>query len=272
MMRVSRRQLLQALGASGAAAGIGFAAYTSGVGRGRAVVTRTLVPVAGLPRALEGLRIGLLSDTHCGRFLPASEVTAAATILRDQSPDLVLLAGDYVSFADRSMVAPCADALAVARARFGVFAVTGNHDPEPTVIAEFERRGIQVLRDQCTSILARGERISLGGLRYWSNKTADVGQLFRNANGFPVLLSHDPRRFRQAAQTGVPLVLSGHTHGGQVVVPWLGAPAAARFPVVSGLARRDKTTLYVSRGLGTVYLPIRLNCPPEIAVLTLTRA
>ncbi len=67
----------------------------------------------------------------------------------------------------------------------------------------------------------------------------------------------------------IPIVLSGHTHGGQVVVPGIGAIAAQKFPVVAGVARRDRTTMFVSRGVGTVYVPVRVNCPPEVAVLTL---
>ena len=87
-----------------------------------------------------------------------------------------------------------------------------------------------------------------------------------------VLLAHDPRRLTEATALGVPLVLSGHTHGGQVVLPVVGALAAQKFPVVAGLARRENTTMFVSRGVGTIYLPVRINCPPEVAVLTLQPA
>jgi len=76
----------------------------------------------------------------------------------------------------------------------------------------------------------------------------------------------------QAATLGVSLVLSGHTHGGQIVPPGLGPIAARKFPVAAGSLRRERTTLYVSRGLGTVFLPIRFNCPPEVNLLTLVRA
>ena len=79
-----------------------------------------------------------------------------------------------------------------------------------------------------------------------------------------ILLAHDPRRLTEAAALNMPLVLSGHTHGGQVVLPAVGAVAARKFPVVAGLARQDRTTLFVSRGVGTVYVPIRVNCPPEV--------
>jgi predicted MPP superfamily phosphohydrolase len=139
------------------------------------------------------------------------------------------------------------------------------------VKAEFEKRGIRVLRDEHEVIEVRGEFVSIGGLRYWSRRVEDVRRTFRGSRGFPILLAHDPRRLNQAAEASIPLVLSGHTHGGQVVIPGLGAPAAARFPVVHGSARRRDTTLFVSRGVGTVVLPLRINCPPEVVILTLAR-
>jgi predicted MPP superfamily phosphohydrolase len=270
-MRVSRRHLLRTLGASGVVAGAGFGSYGYVYERHRISVTRKTVPVSNLPPALRGLRVGLLSDIHHGEFMPAEDVSAAAALLRAEQPDMIVLAGDYVTWSDRAAVVPCAQALAPLRAPLGVFAVIGNHDPEPTVNAVFEAHGIQVLRDEHAHVSARGEAIVVGGLRFWSTKTADLERLFQHASGFPILLAHDPRRLAQAAQLGLPLILSGHTHGGQVVIPGLGAPAATRFPVVAGLGRRGNTALFVSRGLGTVMLPVRLNCPPEVAILTLER-
>jgi predicted MPP superfamily phosphohydrolase len=85
------------------------------------------------------------------------------------------------------------------------------------------------------------------------------------------LLAHDPRRIVEAAALGVGVVLAGHTHGGQVVLPGLGAIAARKFPVAAGRLRLKATEMFVSRGVGTVYLPVRVNCPPEVAVLTLRR-
>jgi predicted MPP superfamily phosphohydrolase len=87
-----------------------------------------------------------------------------------------------------------------------------------------------------------------------------------------VLLAHDPRRLAEAAAMNIPLVLSGHTHGGQVVLPIAGPVAAQKFPVVAGIGRRGGTTMFVSRGVGTVYVPVRINCPPEVAILTLQPA
>jgi predicted MPP superfamily phosphohydrolase len=86
-----------------------------------------------------------------------------------------------------------------------------------------------------------------------------------------LLLAHDPRRLVEAAGLNVPAVLSGHTHGGQIVLPGVGAIARARFPIVAGSGRRENTTIFVSRGVGTVYVPVRINCPPEVALITLRR-
>ena len=132
-------------------------------------------------------------------------------------------------------------------------------------------RGVQVLRDARTRLTIKGEPIDLVGIRYWTKRGADIAALTRGATGTVVLLAHDPRRLADAATLHIPLVLSGHTHGGQVVLPVVGAIAAQKYPVVAGFGRRGRTTMFVSRGLGTVFVPVRLNCPPEVAVLTLTR-
>jgi uncharacterized protein len=96
--------------------------------------------------------------------------------------------------------------------------------------------------------------------------------VLRGADPSVILLAHNPLRLAEAAALSVPLVLSGHTHGGQIVLPGLGALAARNFPVIAGVGHREHTTIFVSRGVGTVYVPVRLNCPPEVALLTLERA
>jgi predicted MPP superfamily phosphohydrolase len=84
-----------------------------------------------------------------------------------------------------------------------------------------------------------------------------------------MLLAHTPKRLIEAASLSIPVMLSGHTHGGQIVLPGLGPFAAREFPVVAGVGRRENTTVFVSRGVGTIYLPVRVSCPPEVAILTL---
>jgi len=257
--------------AAGGAAAIGAGLYGVVIEPRRLGITRATLLVAGLPRALAGLRIGLASDLHHNESA-AGMVAAVTAALQAEAPDLIVLAGDYVTWSNRQAVAPCAAALDPLRPPLGTFAALGNHDPESTVKAEFEARGIHVLRDEHEDLDVRGEPVSLGGLKYWSRKAEDLQRTFRGARGFPILIAHDPRRLNLAAEAGVPVVLSGHTHGGQVVLPGVGAPAAARFPVVHGAARRRHTTIFVSRGVGTVVLPVRINCPPEVVILTLARA
>jgi hypothetical protein len=271
-MGMTRRLALQTLAGGGLAAVAGLGTYGVAWERHRLQVTRSALPVRGLPPALEGLRIGLVSDLHLSAWVSRSEVAAAADRVTAERPDLILLAGDYVTWSSRDEVPPCAEALRSLSAPHGVFAVTGNHDPEATVTAAFGARGIPVLWDEHANLRVRGEEVALGGVRYWTRKPEELDQVFRGSHGFPVLLAHDPRRLAQAADLGIPLVLSGHTHGGQIVIPFVGAPAAARFPVAAGLARARHTTLFVTRGVGTVIVPIRLGCPPEVAILTLARS
>ncbi|MBI2188888.1 MAG: hypothetical protein HYU37_17450 [Acidobacteria bacterium] len=95
--------------------------------------------------------------------------------------------------------------------------------------------------------------------------------MLRKATDTVILLAHDPRRLTEAAALDVPAVLSGHTHGGQVVLPGVGALARRRFPILAGSGSRENTSIFVSRGVGTVYVPVRINCPPEVAMVTLTR-
>jgi len=134
------------------------------------------------------------------------------------------------------------------------------------------QNGVHVLKDARTRLTIRHETIDLVGIRFWTKRQADIAPLVRGAAPMTVLLAHDPRRLTEATALAVPLVLSGHTHGGQVVLPLVGAVAAQKFPVVAGLARRENTTMFVSRGVGTIYVPVRINCPPEVAVLTLQPA
>ena len=136
--------------------------------------------------------------------------------------------------------------------------------------AELARRGFTVLKDKRTRVTLRGEGLELAGIRFWTRRASDIHErVLKNASDTVLLLAHDPRRLTEAATLNVPAVLSGHTHGGQVVIPGFGALAKARFPILEGLGRQANTSIFVSRGIGTVYVPIRINCPPEVAIVTL---
>jgi predicted MPP superfamily phosphohydrolase len=266
---VSRRAALNTLMAGGAGAIIGGGAYGVAYARHQIQVVRATVPVSGLSPGLDGLRIGLITDLHHSEMVPARDVVRAASLMMAERTDLIVLGGDYVTWGDRDYVGPCSEALAGLHAPYGVFAVVGNHDDDRDMPAALASHGYEVLRDARTTVPVRGERIDLVGVRYWTRRHRDIAKLVEGAASPVILLAHDPRRLDEAAALNVSLVLSGHTHGGQVVLPGVGAIAARKFPVVAGAGRHGKTSIFVSRGVGTVYLPYRLNCPPDVSVVTL---
>jgi predicted MPP superfamily phosphohydrolase len=257
-------------------AGVGAVAGTGGYGylyaRHQLELTNATVPVTGLPPALAGFRIGLLTDVHRSRWVSEGDVARAVATLMQERPDLIVLGGDYVTWGDRQFVGPSAEALKPLSAPHGVFGILGNHDDDHAMPAALGRNGVQILRDARTRLIIRNETVDLIGIRFWTRRPSDIASLAHDTAPTTVLLAHDPRRLAEAARLQIPLVLSGHTHGGQVVLPWVGAIAAQKFPVIAGIGRRDQTTIFVSRGVGTIYVPVRINCPPEVAVLTLQGA
>ena len=271
-MAITRRAVLGTLVASSVGAIAGFGAYGFFDERHRLTVLREDVPVLALPPALAGLRVGFLTDIHRSRWVPHDDVMHAVGLVMNEQPDLIILGGDYVTDRDRRYMEPSAEALRPLSAVHGVYGVLGNHDDDHDMPAALTARGVQVLKDARTRVTIRGEAVDLVGIRYWTKRAADIAAIAHGATGFVILLAHDPRRLTEAASMKVPLVLSGHTHGGQVVLPVAGAVAAQKFPVVAGIGRRDQTTMFVSRGVGTVYVPVRINCPPEVAILTLRPA
>jgi predicted MPP superfamily phosphohydrolase len=269
-MGISRRGALKALVAGSVGLGTGTLAYGMAYERHHIRRVEHDLPVIGLPRALEGLRIGLITDIHHSETVSADDVSRSVALLRDSRPDLIVLGGDYISFGDRRHVGPVAELLApLAVAPHGSFAVMGNHDDDREMPAALQQQGFAVLRDQRTSVSINGETLDLAGLRFWTRRPSDLARVLRGTSGTTILLAHDPRRLTEAAALDVQLVLSGHTHGGQVLLPGVGAIAGRKFPVLAGTGREGNATVFVSRGVGTVYVPVRINCPPEVAVLTL---
>jgi predicted MPP superfamily phosphohydrolase len=271
-MSITRRAVLKTLVGAGAAVTTGAGAYGFFDERHAVGLTDVTLPVNGLPPELVGLKIGLLTDVHRSSWVSADDVDRAVRTLMDARPDLIVLGGDYVTWGERSYVSPSAEALSPLNAPHGVFAILGNHDDDHDMPAALTAHGVTVLKDSHTTISIRNRDVTLAGIRFWTRRARDIATVVGNAAGTVILLAHDPRRLTEAAALKIPLVLSGHTHGGQVVLPVLGAVAAEKFPVVYGTARQGGTTLFVSRGLGTVYVPVRVNCPPEVAILTLTPA
>ncbi|MCA1561534.1 MAG: metallophosphoesterase [Acidobacteria bacterium] len=266
---LSRRDVLKTAAAAGIGLITGAAAHGFLYERHQIEVTRETLRVSGLPDAHAGLRIGFLSDIHRSQTVPHAMIETAVRLLMAERPDLIVLGGDYVTWGDRRYVAASAEALAPLSAPHGVFAVLGNHDDDRDMPMALSARGFAVLRDARTQISIRNEALDFVGIRFWTRRVEDLTRLLRGASSNVILLAHTPKRLIEAAALSVPLMLSGHTHGGQIVLPGIGAVAAREFPVVAGSGRRDNTAVFVSRGIGTVYVPVRLNCPPEVAVLTL---
>ena len=264
-----RRRVLKGLAgvALGAATGAGVHGFV--YERHHLELTRATFPVSGLPEALRGLRIGVLTDIHRSQTVSHEMVATAVRMLMAEKPDLIVLGGDYVSWRDQRYVDPAADALAPLSAPHGVIAILGNHDDDREMPAALAAKGFTVLKDARTRLAIRGEVMDVAGIRYWTYKISEIAHVMRGTVPHAILLAHTPKRLIEAQQLAVPAVISGHTHGGQIVLPGIGAIAAREFPVIAGIAQRQGTTIFVSRGVGTVYIPIRINCPPEVAILTL---
>jgi uncharacterized protein len=277
--RLGRRDVLKGFAAVGVGIVTGAAAHGHLYERHHVDVTRTDVRMAGLPDALSGLRIGFMTDLHRSETVPHSLIELAASLLMAERPDLIVLGGDYVTWGgdyvargDRHFVEPSADAVSTLSAPHGVFGVLGNHDDDRDMPAALAVRGVEILKDARTRLTIRDQPLDLIGIRYWTTRAHDIAALARGAAPASILLAHNPSRLKEAAALSLPLMLSGHTNGGQIVLPGFGAVAGRNFPIIAGQGARANTTAFVSRGIGTVYVPIRLNCPPEVVVLTLKPA
>jgi predicted MPP superfamily phosphohydrolase len=213
---------------------------------------------------------------HHSRLVSIGEVLRVVELAQSVKADLIVLTGDYTT-AYRRYIEPCAEALGELNAPEGVWAVLGNHDhyTDPQLTARaLERVHINVLNNANTVIRRGGETLQLAGIDDWSwNGTDWPRALYGLDQKFPtVLLSHQPRVLDVAEAEKVSLILSGHTHGGQLSLPFIGAPArfgGEDFKYLRGLYERAGTQLYVSRGTGVIGLPVRFGARPEIAVIRL---
>jgi predicted MPP superfamily phosphohydrolase len=228
-----------------------------------------------LPNALHGLRIVQISDIHHGLFLPKEWLSEAVRQANRLDPDIIALTGDFVTYSRRN-IGPAAEVLGRLRARFGVYAVLGNHDfrvDPDAVTSALRRQRIEVLRNRHVSLRFGSASLYLVGVDDYGYG-ADLRRAIRGVprDAATILLAHNPRVIHLASRHGVSLVLSGHTHGGQVNLPLLGtvygrSPERLRYKV--GWDRMGMTQIYVSRGIGTIVLPWRLRCPAEISHLEL---
>jgi hypothetical protein len=230
--------------------------------------------LAKLPRAFDGFRIVQLSDVHHSPFTSREQIERAVETANRLKPDLIALTGDYISH-DRQYATPCAELLGRLRAEYGVYAVLGNHDhwTDAALITDlFRAEGINVLINQGMRFELRGAAFWLAGVDDTMVGLEDLPLALAGSSDdeMKLLLAHNPIILRRAARAGVDLVLSGHTHGGQVAIrSERGASARVRRRPIQGLCRQNGTQIYITRGLGTVILPIRYGCPPEVSLLEL---
>lgn len=245
--------------------------------RRRWVRVRTLeISVPGLGASFEGYRIAQLSDLHIGGLGPRRRAARWVTRVNALDVDLVALTGDYVT-SGTAFHHDIAAVLTELRARDGVFAVLGNHDyfgdGEP-MISMLREGNVTVLRNEHRTISRGGDRLVVAGVDDTYTRRADIARALRGRDaGLPVVaLAHDPQLFTELVRCGVALVLSGHTHWGQLALPF----AAERvnlsrltYRYHAGLHSSGASTLYINPGLGTTGPPVRLGAPPEITVLRL---
>src|SRR5688572_25097186 len=203
-MLLTRRAAIKGLLVTGIGAVTGATTYGVAFERHQIGVTEATLPVSGLPPSLDGLRIGLLTDVHHSNMVPAEDVAAAVSLVATESPDLIVLGGDYVTFADRAFMDPVAELLAPLQAPHGVFAILGNHDDDREMAAALARRHIQVLRDARTRLTVHGESLDLAGIRFWTRKPDEIARVLRGAAETTLMLAHDPRRLNEAASLNVP--------------------------------------------------------------------
>jgi hypothetical protein len=225
------------------------------------------------------LRIGFVTDTHIGPAIRAVDVDRALSLLSTASPDLLLLGGDYICESPR--FAP--DAAAVlgehaASTPYGAVAVLGNHDyscDAPRLTSLLERQGIRVLRNEAARVETPSGGLWIAGIDDAILGFPDVAHAFAGVppDAATVALWHEPDWAAETARYGPLLQLSGHSHGGQVRLPFLGniaAPSGGR-RFVSGLNHAAGMPIYTSRGVGVFRPPIRFRCPPEVTLITLHR-
>jgi uncharacterized protein len=278
-LSLTRREFLKRAAAAGLVGAVGVSGYGGLVEAWDYELTETVVRVKGLPDRFDGFRIAQVSDVHHGRLVPIEEVRRVVELANSARADMVALTGDYTTSL-RRYVEPCAEALAELRAPGGVWAVLGNHDHNtdgPLTREALRRRGVEVLTNENTTLRRGADVLQLAGADDWGWGKADFARAVRGLDPSrpTLMLAHEPMALDVPETRGVSLILSGHTHGGQVALPLLGSPAAyvwKHLKYLRGIYESEGTQLYVSRGTGMIGVPVRLGARPEVAVIQLRKA
>lgn len=273
----SRRAISVLLALGGVVLGAAVAWYARFVHPYR---LRTGHEVFELPRnhaELDGLTIAFVTDTHIGPHFAATDLEPVIAHLRELQPDVLLLGGDYICESPRFMAdAAVAIAEMVKTARFGAWGVLGNHDLaniRERIVEPLREIGVRVLENEAARVVTDRGELWIAGIADAMLAKPDLARTFANipADAAAILLWHEPDLAPLAARYTPMLQLSGHTHGGQVRLPRLGAIALPRLGrnYVGGRYLVGAMPLYVSNGIGMYRPPVRLNCPPELTVIHL---
>jgi predicted MPP superfamily phosphohydrolase len=247
-------------------------------------VTRQVIQIRNIPPSFEGATIGVVSDIHSSPSMTKESMDVYVKELMGLNPDLIVVTGDFVN-SQTEEVLPFAEAFGALKAPLGVYGVMGNHDfytSRPEFVArEVTKCGIELLRNEGVTLQRGADSIALLGIDDTGRPEHASSMMAAARQGAPrpdtsLLLSHRPYFLAEASARNVDLMISGHTHGGQIVFARLGdisiTPAQLFSPYVWGKYTKGNTQMFVTRGIGTVGLPVRMNCPPELVLLTLTRA
>lgn len=283
MSFLDRRKFLKLSAAAGLVA---LAADSTLIEPNRPRLVRQDIALRRWPASLNGFTIGLISDFHYDAYFSVHPLKAAIGIVNDLHPDLIALTGDFISTpmvgSPTSQVhyaEPCAQWLKQLHAPHGVWAVLGNHDAfsDPDRVTDaLTSHGIPVFANQSIAIEKNGARFWLSGVDDVLEGAPDLAGTLKKipSDEAVVLMAHEPDYADDVARYPVDLQLSGHSHGGQVrfpFVPPLFLPELSH-KYFQGLYKVRELTLYTNAGIGTVNLPIRFNCPPEVTLLTVRRA
>lgn len=237
-------------------------------------VEQLTINLPRLPKKFDGWRVVQLSDIHHSPFTNTDQIEESVRIANELKPDIIVLTGDYVSH-EAEYVAPVAEMLGKLTAPHGVFAVLGNHDhwTDAEMLTDlFRAENIKVLINEGFHFEIDGEAIWICGVDDMMVGLHDLDLALAGAreDEFKFLLCHNPAILRHAERKGVDFIVSGHTHGGQIRLRQneenLIMPRNRR---ASGLLEKGDTQIYISRGIGTVVLPVRYQCPPEVSLLEL---
>jgi predicted MPP superfamily phosphohydrolase len=272
-----RRQLLVGAAMAAPAAVLGYGMF---IGRRQFQLKEVELAVPGLHPDLDGLRIAQLSDIHLSPFLSRADLQWCVAMANETRPQIAAVTGDLITGL-RDSIDDCLEDLRHLRADAGVFGCNGNHEryigAEAYTAERAARLGMKFLRGQRTGLNFGAARMNLAGMDHFDNRWSyaqDSEGLLEQGN-FNFLLSHNPEAFPYIAKQGWDVTLSGHMHGGQINLELANANFnVARFKTqyIYGPYRQNRSAMYVTRGIGTIGVPIRLGAPPEVALIRLRKA